>query len=60
MHSEAARVGSSAQTAIVVPTLWAEYAWLQEHLSGGTVVRHRQVYDGERLLDILTVEADST
>jgi hypothetical protein len=48
--------GSSAQTAIPVRTLWQEYLWLQEHRPGGTVLRRRDMYDGERLLDILTVE----
>jgi hypothetical protein len=60
MHTEAARVGSSAETAVVVRTLWAEYTWLQEHHPGVTVVSHREVYEGERLLDILTVESEGS
>ncbi len=38
--------------------LWAEYTWLQAHRPGVTVVSHREVYENERLLDVLTVESE--
>src|SRR4026208_169112 len=48
-------VGSSAETAVVVGALWAEYAWLQEHHRDWTVVSHRECVEGERVFDILTL-----
>lgn len=58
MRPQAERVGLSAETAIVVRTLWGEYTWLQEHEPGVKVVSRRELYEGERLLDVLTVESD--
>ena len=50
-------VGTSAETAVIVQWLRAEYAWLQQHHPGWTVVSHREILEGERLFDILAIES---
>ena len=54
------RLGSSAKTAVVVATLWAEYIWLEQHRSGWIVVRRNEMHEAERLLDILTIESNGS
>jgi hypothetical protein len=51
-------VGTSADTAIVVRTLWAEYQWLQEHLPGGRIVYRKEIHTGDSILDVLTIQVD--
>ena len=57
MSMGAAGVGSSAETAVIVQWLRSEYAWLQQHHPGCTVVSHKEILEGERLYDILTIES---
>lgn len=57
---EPAGAGSSAQTAVVVRSLWQEYLWIQKHGPGGIVVKRRDMYDGEKRLDVLTVETQGS
>jgi hypothetical protein len=54
----ASPIGSSAQSAVVVRTLLAEYTWLNEHQPGATVLRRRDLFDAGKLLDILTLQID--
>jgi hypothetical protein len=49
-------LGFSTRAPVVVWTLWAEYVWLQEQRPGATVTKRRELCEGERFFDILTVE----
>jgi hypothetical protein len=55
MGPEANRVGASSETAVVVRTLWAEYAWLLKHHPHASVISRKEVWEDEKLLDILTI-----
>jgi hypothetical protein len=58
-QQRADRVRSSAETAVVVRTLWAEYVWLDQHVQAWTVVRHGESRLGEKTCDVLRLQSRS-
>jgi hypothetical protein len=58
MEGEAKGTASSSDTAVVVRTLWAEYTWLRQNAPDVSVVSRREMWEGNKLFDILTVKSD--
>jgi hypothetical protein len=58
MAAEAMGTGSSSTAAVVVRTLWSEYAWPGQNKPDVSVLSRREMWEGEKLFDILTVKSD--